>query len=161
MEIFFGRSIAKGALLSATSKFVGLLRCHVIDVSLSFSHKLDCVLVELVEVIRGVERSSSDIRVGPTIDQPMHIGHDGINVLSFLFRRIGVVHSNVTDAVELMRDPEVQADRLGVTNMKISVRFRRKTRDNLAVFSSTQVIRYNVADKIRWNISFRHMNARR
>ena len=91
----------------------------------------------------------------------MHVFHDGIDVLRFLFRRVGVVHSNVADAIELVRDPEIQANRLGMTDMKIAVGFRRKTSLYPGVFSCPQILRHNFADEIGWswsNSQFGHCN---
>ena len=39
----------------------------------------------------------------------------------------------MTDAAEILCDPEVQADRLGVTYVQIAVRFRRESRHHPAV----------------------------
>src|SRR6266404_2304035 len=91
----------------------------------------------------------------------MHVGHDGIDVLRFFFRWVGVVHSDVADANELVRDPEIQADRLSMTDMKIAVWFRRKTSFYPGVFSCLQIIRHHLADEIGWswsNSQFGHRN---
>jgi len=48
-------------------------------------------------------------------------------------------------------EPEVQADRLGMTDVKITVRLRWKAGENLGVLSGPQIIRHNIADKIGWN----------
>ena len=78
----------------------------------------------------------------------MHIGHDGIDILGFFLGRISVVHPNVADAVKLVCDPKIQADRLGVTDVKITVRLRRKARDNSGVLAGPQIIRHNIADEV-------------
>ena len=91
----------------------------------------------------------------------MHIGHDGIDILGFFLDRIGVVHPNVAEAIELVCDPEVQADRLGMPDMKITVGLRWKAGDNPGVFSGSQIFRHDVADKIggSWRIGgFVHAN---
>src|SRR5205823_13758222 len=92
---------------------------------------------------------------------PVHIGHDGIDILGFFLGRIGVVHPNVAEAVELVCDPEVQADRLGMTDMKITVRLWWKAGDNPGVFPGSQILRHNVADEVggSWMIGgFVHAN---
>jgi uncharacterized protein YjbI with pentapeptide repeats len=49
---------------------------------------------------------------------------DGIDVFDILLGGIGVVHSQVADAVELPGDSEVEADGLGVTDVEVAVGFR-------------------------------------
>ena len=118
-------------------------------------------MVKAIKIVRGIKRRATKILVPPTVDQPMHVLHDGIDVLRFLFRRVGVVHSNVADAIELVRNPEIQANRLGMTDMKIAVGFRRKTSFYPGVFSCPQILRHNFADEIGWswsNSQFGHCN---
>ena len=91
----------------------------------------------------------------------MHVRHDGIDVLRFFFRWIGVVHPDVADAIELVRNPEIQADRFGMTDMKIAVWLGWKTSHDLGVVSRPQILRHNFADKIGWRRSdgqFSHCN---
>src|SRR5690606_13780168 len=55
---------------------------------------------------------------------------------------------------ELLRYAEVQADRLGVADMQVAVRLRRKARDDLLVPSRLQVGRDDVANEIATNSAF-------
>ena len=148
VTIFRNGTIAKTAFFSETTKLVGLFRRHVIDVTFAFVYQLERELVKPIEVIRSIKRRAPKIFIGPIIDEPVDIGHDGIDILGFFLGRIGVVHPNVADAVELVRDPEVQADRLGMTDVKITIRLRWKAGDNLGVVSSPQIIRHNLADEV-------------
>ena len=65
------------------------------------------------------------------------------------FVGIGVVHPDVANAAEFVRDAEVQADRFGVADMQIAVRLRRETGANLRVLSAANIFRDDVADKVR------------
>ncbi len=46
---------------------------------------------------------------------------DGIDILLLFLLRIGIVEAQVGLAAELVREPEVDADRLGVADMQIAV----------------------------------------
>src|SRR6185437_12172495 len=73
---------------------------------------------------------------------------DGLDILDFLLRGIGVVHAQVANAAELARDAEIQADALGVADVQITVRLRRKTRVNARIFIFRHVLGDDVADEI-------------
>ena len=72
--------------------------------------------------------------IGPTADEPFHVFGDGVHILDVFLGRVGVVHAKIADAAELARDAEVQADALGVADVKVTVRLRRKARVNLRIF---------------------------
>ena len=90
----------------------------------------------------------AEVLVGPTIDQPFHIGHDRIDILGFFLRRVGIVHADVANSAELVCDAEVEANRFRVTDVQISVRLGRETRADRFVFPSPKIVRHNIADKI-------------
>jgi hypothetical protein len=78
----------------------------------------------------------------------MHIGLDGVDVLLLFLGRIGVVEPQIALATEFLRDAEIEADRLGMADVKVSVRFRREARDDLAVSLRIAVGRDNVPDEV-------------
>ena len=51
-------------------------------------------------------------------------------------------------AAELLRDAEIQADRLGVADMEVAVRLRRKAGDDARVAAGREIGRDDVADEI-------------
>ena len=65
--------------------------------------------------------------VVPVKSQPCNVLFDSVNVLNILLGGVGVVHSQVADSVVFFCGAEVDANRLCVTNVKISVRLGRKT----------------------------------
>ena len=87
-----------------------MLGRHVVDIRLTLAYKIDGVLVELVEIVRSIERRTADIFVGPPANKPSDIGHYGIDILGFFFSGVGVVHANVANAAELARDPEIETN---------------------------------------------------
>ena len=78
----------------------------------------------------------------------MNIGHDRIDILGFFFRRVGVVHADVADAAELVRDAEIQTDRFRMADVQVTIRLRRETRPNFSVLPRANILRDNVANKI-------------
>jgi len=89
----------------------------------------------------------------------MHIGHDRVDVLRFLFYGIRIVHADVTSAAKLVSNPKVEANRLRMADMQVAVWLRRKTRADLLVFARAEVVRDDITDKIRGFFNFRrHYN---
>ena len=118
---------------------------QVADVGLAGLDQLDGPLVELVEVVGGVEEA-----VVPVEAQPAHVLHDRIDVLLSLpssglvssKRRLDLPPNSVGQA-------EVQADRLGVADVQVAVGLRRKARVHAAlVLVRLQVVENDVADEI-------------
>ena len=155
IEIFLHRTIAKRPLFAEPAIFVGLLRRHVADVGFAFAHELLREFVELIEIVGGVKRRAVEfelqILIRPAVDQPMHVGHDRIDVFGLFLGRVGVVHPHVADAAELVRDAEVEADRLGVADVEIAVRLGRETGVDARVLSAPHIFCHDIADEIGWS----------
>src|SRR5205085_1950197 len=62
--------------------------------------------------------------------------------------RVGVVKAQMAAPGEFLGDAEIEADRLGVTDMEITVGLGRKAGDDLADAPRGDIRRDNVADKI-------------
>ena len=71
-----------------------------------------------------------------SISDPSDIALDGLYVFGVFFGRVGVVETQVTNTVVFLGNTEVQADRLDVTDMQVTVRLRRETRLNTTVVHS-------------------------
>src|ERR1700744_4345199 len=54
----------------------------------------------------------------------------------------------MTAAGEFLRDAEIERDRLGMTDVKVAVRFRRKPGHDLLVFVRVEVSLNDVADEV-------------
>jgi len=70
-------------------------------------------LVQLLEIVRGVMQETAPVEA-----EPMHIALDRVDVFLLLLGRVGVVEAQVAAAAELLRDAEIQHDRLGVAEMQ-------------------------------------------
>ena len=71
--------------------------------------------------------------LAPIEAEPVHVALDGVDVFLLFLGRIGVVEAQIAVAAELLRDAEIQADRLGVADMQIAVRLGRKAGDDRLV----------------------------
>ena len=58
--------------------------------------------------------------------QPLDVSLDGFHVFRVFLLRVGVVHSQVADAAELLCYAEVHGNCLGVSYVKVAVWFGRK-----------------------------------
>src|SRR5207247_141089 len=56
--------------------------------------------------------------------------------------------AKMTTAAELFRDTEVEADRLGVTDVQVSIRLRRKARHHICVALGGKISRDDIADEV-------------
>src|SRR5580698_10899609 len=86
--------------------------------------------------------------VRPAVDQPFHVGGDGIDVLNFFLGRVGVVHAQVTLAAELAGNAEIQADGFRVADMQIAVGLGRETCYGRLVFARRDVLADGFTDEI-------------
>ena len=73
---------------------------QAIDVREPFLDELNRVAVELVEVVRGVERLAL-----PLEPEPADVLLDGVDVLRLFFRGVRVVESEVAGSPELLARP--------------------------------------------------------
>ena len=64
--------------------------------------------------------------LAPVEAEPAHVVLDRVDVLLLLLRRVRVVEAEVAAAAELLRDAEVEADRLRVADVEVAVRLRRE-----------------------------------
>ena len=104
-----------------------LLGRQVADVGLAVLDELLGPLVELLEVVGGVEHA-----VLPVAAEPADVVADGIDVLLLLLGRGWCRRSEVELAAVLHGQAEVQADRLGVADVQVAVGLRREARVDAA-----------------------------
>lgn len=129
VQVFRHRTLAVWALLSGfgqgTAVRAYLLRIQRADVGSALLDQLDGEPVELFEVIGGKIEPLS-----PGVAQPTHVLLDRRHVLLVLFVRVGIVEAQVADTLVIPSDPEIEHDGLGMTDVQITVRLRRKTGDD-------------------------------
>ena len=99
-------------------------------------------------------RLQAELVIGPAADEPVHVLGDGVHIFDVFLGRVGVVHAQIADAAELAGDAEVQADALGVADVQVAVRLRRKAGVDLRIFLLGDVFGDDVADEIGWRGRF-------
>src|SRR5262249_13338762 len=84
----------------------------------------------------------------PVEAQPANVLLDRIDVLLLLLDRVGVVEAQVAAAAELLGNPEVERDRLGVTDVEVPVRLGREAGHDLRDPALAHVGGDDLADEI-------------
>src|SRR5437763_17186586 len=96
----------------------------------------------------------------PVVTQPADRLGDRILVFDVLLQRIRIVETQMAHAAVLGSEPEIQYDRLGVTEMQVAVRFRRETRDDAsAVLAVAVVLRNDRPQKVCADVFTRSLRA--
>ena len=140
-QVLLYRTVAIGRVRASFGRraflFSYLLGGLFVNVGFALFDETDSQIVECVEVVRGIENFA------PLEAEPAYVAFDGINVLRVLLGRIGVVETEVTNAVVLFGDAEIHTYRLDVTYMQVAVRFRRETRLYASVVHSLSEVFFN------------------
>src|SRR5690606_12918583 len=120
--------------------FLGL----AVDVRLALADQRLRDLVELLEVVGRVVEM-----LAPVPAEPLHVPDDRLRVLDALRLRVRVVEAEMAHAPELLRDAEVQRDRLRVPDVQVAVRLGREARDDpAAVRALPHVLGDDRADEV-------------
>ena len=133
VEALLHRAIAPGAfaprLGQGPAVGANVIGGELFHIGFAGTDQVQGVLVQLLEVIRGMTQ------LVPLESEPAHVLHDGQHEVFVFLERIGVVETQVGAAAELGRDAEIQADRLGMTDVQVTVGLGRKAGDDLVVFA--------------------------
>ncbi len=114
-----------------------------VDVGEPLIDEVQRPLVELLEVVRGIEQV-----IAPVGTEPAHVLLDGVDVLLLLLLRVGVVEAQVEATAELPGDAVVQRDGLGMPDMEVAVGLRRKAGHDGLVPAGRDVRGHDVADEV-------------
>lgn len=126
LEVLFNRGVSVGRVSLFISELRHLLTALEANVSLVILDKLDCKVIELLEVIRR----SSDL-VG-LVSQPRDVLLDVIDELVVLLARVSVVESEVALASVLGSDCEIEPDSFSMTDMKVTIWLGWESCENLS-----------------------------
>ena len=147
IEVFLHRTVAKRAVLAglgqgaAAVADVGL--GLIVDIGVAVPNQGFRPFVQTVEIIRRVEQIGA-----PVVTEPAHVGLNRIDIFLLFLGRIGIVEPQVAAPGKLLRDAEIQRDRLGMAEMQIAVRLRRKPRHDPAVLFGVEIGLDDVANEI-------------
>ena len=147
VEILLDRAVAERTVPAGLGQGAAtdphLLLGLIVHIRLAGFDEIFGPRVELLEVIGGMVEV-----LAPVEAEPVHVALDGVDELLLLLGRIGVVEAQVAVAAELLGDAEIEADRLGVADVQIAVRLRRKPGDDLGIASAREVALDDVANEI-------------
>ena len=130
-----------------------LLFRFTIDVGLPLPDQPYRDVVELLEVVAGVEL------LVPLETQPANVFLECSDILHVFGGRVGIVEAQVHGPVEFLRDPEIQADGLGVADMRKPVGLGRKTGAHRpAEFTAGHVPRHHFANEVPTSRVLGHAN---
>ena len=147
VEIFVFRAVAERAvgagLGEGAAPFADLVGALVVDIGLAGANQMFGPGEQLVEIIR-----CEVLVLAPVEAEPTHIGLDGVDIFLFFLDRIGVVETQMTAAAELLRQAEVEANRLGMTDMQVAVGLGRKPGDHGLGAPGLEIGAHDIADEI-------------
>ena len=147
VEVFFFGAVAVRAVLARFSQraavFAHLFGRQIIDIRLAVFDQIDGVVIQLVEIIGSETRLAC-----PMEAQPLNVFFDGVDVFVIFFFRVGIVKTQVAQAVVNIRQTEVQADGFGVADVQIAVRLGREAGLDGCMFAAFEVFFDDGADKV-------------
>ena len=118
----------------------------LIHESLALSDEMDRAVVEKLEVVAG------EVEVlAPVATQPPDVLLNAVDVFLLFPGGIGVVEAQMelrAGRGVFPRDTPAQADGLGMPDVQVAIRLRRKTGDNPRMFPARQILRHDVTDEI-------------
>ena len=125
VEIFFNASVAIRRIFARlgerTPVFFDFVSRKVIDISPALFDELDCAIVDEVEII------ACKINIVPIKAEPLNIFLNRLDILGVLFNGVGIVKTEVANAVVFVFHAEVDANCLCVADMQIAVGLGRET----------------------------------
>ena len=147
IEIFLDAAVAERAVLArlgqGAARRAHLVLALIVDIGLAGADQMLGPAVELLEIIRRVIEMRAPIEA-----EPAHVALDGVDIFLVFLGRVGVVEAQIAVAAELVGNAEIEANRLGVADMQIAVRLRRKARDDRLVPPGRQIGAHDVANEI-------------
>ena len=134
VEVLFNRAITMWTVAAHLSEsaavFLHLITGEITHVGISLLDQLSRPVIQLTEVITG------EAKFIPFEPEPADVLLDRIDVALLLSGWVGVIETEIASALILLSESEVQTDRLGVTDMKKTIRLWRKTQLDLAVIDT-------------------------
>jgi hypothetical protein len=141
IQILFDRAIAIRTVFAGLGQgatvLANLVSGEIVNVSFATLDQLDRPLIKLAEVVRCIKQSI------PMEAEPLYVFFDRFDILDVFLFRIGVVETQVCVSPELVRVSEIDADGLGVADVKVAVRLWREA----SLHTSVVFVRVAIFDK--------------
>ena len=147
LQVLFYGAVPVGALFTGcveiAAVFPDLIRSQVADKCLAVPDQLQRTLIHRVEIIRSKEHTVLEIR-----SEPFHVSADGFHEFPLFLCRVSVIIAEIELPAILLRQSEVQKDRLRMSDVQVSVRLRRETGLDMGVSSLRQIFIDLILDKV-------------
>ena len=128
-ETFFYWAVAVGTfhtrLGRSTFLLCDLLGSLLVNICFTFFNEADGKVPQLLEVIGRI------VFITPLVTQPLNIFLDGFYIFHIFLGRIGIIETQIADAIVVGCNTKIKANSLGVTDVEVSVGFGRETRLHL------------------------------
>ena len=150
LEVFLHGTVPPGAgrtgFVHGAAAGANLVLILVVHIGQAPLDEFFCPGIQLVKVVAGIQF------LVPLKAQPLDVLLDGVHVLGVFLGGVGVVVAEVGFAAVLLRQAKVEADTLGMTQMQVSVRFRRETGHDAVHFAFCEVFLYDFFQKIEFTL---------
>ena len=147
VEVLVDRAVAPrrvaAGLRQRAAVLADLIGRQVVDVRVAVADQVDGPVVELLEVVRRMVEV-----LAPVEAEPADIALDRVDVLLLLLDRVRVIEAEVAAAAEIASDAEVEADRLGVADVQVAVRLRRKAGDDRRMAPAANIRGDDLANEV-------------
>ena len=149
IKVLLDGAVAVGALFSGRRQRAAVFAHFTVgklaDIRLAEPDQLHRVFIKFFKIIRSEEQFVFPVRA-----EPADVLHDGLHVFGIFLCRIRVVETQMEGSSVFLRGAVVQADGLGMSDVQISVRFRRETGHDFPVgFSRPDFLVDDFMNKVR------------
>src|SRR5580765_1138662 len=120
-----------------------LLRGLVVNIGLAGPDQILAPGVKSLKVVGGMVEMLSPVKT-----EPPDIALNRVDIFLLFLGWIRVIEPHVTAAAELLGCAKIQANRLGVPDVKIPIWFRRKAGDDLLDAAGIEITLDDIADEI-------------
>ncbi len=147
IEVVLDAAVAPGALPpgfgQGAAVFPDGIGRELADIGLAEPDQLQRKIVEGGKIVGGIEQF-----VVPVETEPFDIAHDRFDVGDLFLARVGIVEAHVADAVVFQGNAEIEADRLGMTDVEKAVRLRGKPGHRGPVLAGPEIVGNDLPDEI-------------
>ena len=129
LQVLFDASVSIGTflarMLQIATSIMDFLTRLVIDIRKTHADQLAGEFIQLRKIVRCIMD-----RFLPMEAKPLHILQNGIHILDLFLCRVRIIEADIRLPVILLSNAKIETDALHMPDVKVSIRFRRKTRQH-------------------------------
>ena len=125
-----------------SARFADLVSGLVIHISFPFlnqQRRHDCT---------SLQNNRTRTALFPIESEPLHVLLNGVNILNVFLHRVRIIEPQVRPSAEFIGQCEIDPYGLGMSNMQVAVRLRRKAGNDFLDFTGLQVFGNNIFMKL-------------